>query len=298
MSLVERLIDLTFTKLPTPQNPNRTFEGTDTNTVKVSGLRTSVTILKAGGQGLSQAQVRVFGMPLSIMNQLSTLGKPLAYTITPATITIEAGDSQNGMSVVFQGNITQAWADFNSAPEVSFNILAFVGALIAAAPTAASSFPGAADVATILAGLATRAGLNFENNGVNVKLASPYFPGSLMAQISACADAAGISHIIDNGTLAIWPANGSRHDLAPLISPETGLVGYPAYTGQGIALRTLYNPSVGYGSEINVESILTPACGTWVVNRLAYDLESKVPDGNWFCDIEAAQRGIVQVVTR
>jgi hypothetical protein len=83
-----------------------------------------------------------------------------------------------------------------------------------------------------------------------------------------------------------------------LISPETGLVGYPAYTGQGIALRTLYNPSVGYGSEINVESILTPACGTWVVNRLAYDLESKVPDGNWFCDIEAAQRGIVQVVTR
>ena len=91
MSYVERLIDLTITLGATPQNPNPTFQGTASNTVKITGLRTSVAIVKAGGRGLSTAQVRVYGLPLSVMNQLSTLGVPIVYWVGKNTITIEAG---------------------------------------------------------------------------------------------------------------------------------------------------------------------------------------------------------------
>ena len=295
MSYVERLIDLTITLGATPQNPNPTFQGTASNTVKITGLRTSVAIVKAGGRGLSTAQVRVYGLPLSVMNQLSTLGVPIVYWVGKNAITIEAGDAAAGMSTVFQGSITQAWADLDAAPEAAFNIVAFVGALDAAAPAPPTSFPGAADVATILSGLAVRAGLNFENTGVNARLASPYFPGSLMAQIQACAEAAGIGYIVDNGTLAIWPQGQARGAQVASIGPGTGLVGYPRYTGQGVSLRILYTPSIGYGSKINVDSSLTPASGTWVVYKLAYDLEAQVFGGAWFCDLEAARPGFAVI---
>ena len=37
-----------------------------------------------------------------------------------------------------------------------------------------------------------------------------------------------------------------------------------------------------------MQSSLTPACGTWVVYKLTYNLECQTPNGAWFCDIEGA----------
>lgn len=301
MSYVERKINLTIT-LQAPasgQNPNPTFAGTNANTLKIlgggnnpAGLRISAAIVKAGGRGLTTAEVRIYGLPLSIMNQLSTLGLPILYYVGRNLITIEAGDDQSGMATLFQGVITQAWADLEGAPEAVFTVMAFVGALQTTTPTPATSYPGGADVATIMQGLASRGGFNFQNNGVQVRLANPYFWGSIMAQIQACAEAADVAYIIDDNALVIWPKNGSRGGLVPKVAPGAGLVGYPRYTSQGVAFRCEFTPSIGFGSQVELDTSITPAKGTWNIYKLTYDLECQEPDGHWFLDIEAARPGI------
>jgi hypothetical protein len=130
-------------------------------------------------------------------------------------------------------------------------------------------------------------GLAFENSGVTGKLSNPYFPGSARSQAQACARAAGISMIIDNGKLAIWPKNGSRNGAVPLISPQTGMIGYPSYTALGIMLKTLFNPSIGFGGKIKVQSELPAACGEWAVYSLDHDLEAMMPNGRWFSTVMA-----------
>ncbi len=292
MALVQRKINVSFTL-----SGGRTFQESGGNVAEFRGLRCSARVSKAGGRSMSTLQISIYGLTLSIMNQLSTLGQKVIL-VPRDSITITAGDDENGMFTVFTGTIKDAYADFSASPQVPFNITANAGLSQAVNNAQVSSFNGSTDVATIMSGLASKMQLTFENNGVSKKLASPYLYGSLRNQAYSAAEAAGISLIIDNGKLAIWPRNGSRGGQIPLVSPDTGLVGYPAYTAEGISLKTIFNPSIVFGGQIKVQSSLTPANKTWAVFSLDYELDSLVPHGSWFCHIGAFNPAYLGPVTK
>mgnify|MGYP001611534202 CR=1 FL=1 len=287
MSLVSRKIDVVF------RLGKGSFGDSGADTVTLKNLRVAASIVKAGGQSMGSANLRIYGMTFSLMNQLSTLG-PAPTLYRRNTVTVLAGDDVNGMGTVFVGTIVNAYTHFQM-PENPFMVEAYAGMIEALAPVPASSFQGSADVAAIMSGLATQMNLVFENNGVNVKLSNPYFSGSPRNQVQACAEAAGIAWIIDGGKLAIWNPGEARGGQVPLISLATGLKGYPNYTSRGIMLETLYQPSIGFGVKINVQSDLKPASGEWIPFTLQYQLDSLVPDGSWFISLEAARPGYVVV---
>lgn len=291
MAFVERLLRVTFVL---GEGAFGEDTGANYNTVILSNLRASAKVVKAGGPSMGTLQLQVYGLRLSLMNQLSTLGV-MPTLIRRNTVSLEAGDSVNGMAVVFQGTITNAWADFQASPDIPFHVEAHTGLIEAVKPIPPSSFRGSASVVVIMSGLAAQMGLAFENTGVSTVLSSPYFYGSARSQAQACAEAANIEWIIDNGKLAIWPKLQARGGQVPLVSVETGMVGYPAYTSKGIMVRTLFNPAIGYGSKISVKSILTPACGEWIVYSLDHDLDAMVPNGQWFSSMGAARPGLVVV---
>lgn len=280
MAFVRRILEFKF------QLAQGSFLESGTDTVTLRGLRATAKVIKAGTPSLGQAQLQIFGMKLSLMNQLATLG--MVYQLIPRNVvTVSAGDEGSSLSVVFAGTITQAWADFQSAPDVPFNVQAHtLGAesVIAADPI---SFTGSADVAGIMSGLAGKMNCTFENNGVQAKLSNPYFYGSARSQADACASAAGIKWVADDTTLAIWPSGGARGGDIPLISPQSGMVGYPSFMAYGINVRTIFIPSIKFGAKIKVESSLKPACGTWAVVLLAHDLATLVPGGEWYSSIGA-----------
>ena len=161
---------------------------------------------------------------------------------------------------------------------------------IAVAPADALSYSGSASVATIMSNLAMRMGLSLENNGVNVSLSNPTFGGSLVAQMRACARAANIYAQIDQvrSVLAIWPKNGSRSGAPVMVSPQTGLVGYPRFGLRQIQFKTLFNPSLVTGRRVQVQSSLQPACGIFTVIGLDIDVAAEEPNGPWFSTVTAA----------
>lgn len=286
MSFIERQIRLTFL-LGTGDFGNGGF-----NETTLTGLRVSATVTKNGGVSMSNLQMRVSGMSLSTMNRLSTLGKPLVEGRNNK-VRVEAGDDAKGLTTVFIGTISEAWVDMSDQANASFVVAAHSGLLDALRPTPPSSYPGATSVSSIMATLAQEMGYQFEDGGVQVTLASPYLSGTPRMQAEAVARAAGINWIIDDETLAIWPQGGTRGGLIPLLTPETGLVGYPAHTQNGIAVTTLFTPSITFGGQVQVESALTPANGTWTVFSVTHELESETPDGKWFTRLECSVLGFV-----
>lgn len=284
-SFVERLINVTF------QLGTGTFGDGASDTVKLSGLRASAHVIKAGGNALGAMQLRLWGMTLDKMNQLSTLGQVVTQQ-RKNIVTVEAGNAQSGMGVVFQGTIYQAWADFLNMPDVPFHVVANAGLYEGIKPIAPSSFRGATDVVTVMSGIASQMNLPFQNSGVSgVQLHDAYFPGTGREQAQRCADAAGINFTIDNGIFAIWPKGQGRGQQVPMVSPDTGMIGYPSYTSMGVVVTTLFNPSISFGSKVQIQSSLQPACGMWVIYSLAYDLESMLPGGHWLMRFEAAPPG-------
>lgn len=274
MSFTNRKITVSFNL----QNGN--FEGGG-NKATLSGLRVSAHIHMPGGQSSGQLQMTIFGMTLSMMNQLSTVGRQLNY-IGKNQITVQAGDAINGMSTVFMGDILHAWVDAKSQPNVCFRLDAQPAGFQRVRSVPPTSVQGAGDVATIMGQLATTMGLAFENNGVNVKLSNPYLPGSPLMQAKALARHAGIEHVIDKGTLAVWNPGQPRKGAGIIASPQTGMVGYPMFTEGGVMVEMLFQPNAQYGGKLTVKSDLTPACGDWAIRLVEYELESEIPHGKWF----------------
>lgn len=280
MAFVQRRIDLSF------RLGKGSFGGGGDNTVKVSGLRCSVDVQKAGDPGFDTANITVWGLKPSLMNELSTLGKPLEF-FRDNTVSVEAGDDEVGMGLVYTGTIQAAYQDFEGVPEAALRIQAFTGQIAAVKPVIPTSYQGSVDVATIMSALATQAGFNFENNGVDVRLTNPYLPGAGRAQMQAVARAANIFFTIDGTTVAIWPRDGKRGGLVPDIGPTTGMVGYPRWTQGGIGVRCLYRPGLIFGGELNLQTEIGPASGRWIINKLSHSLEAELPRGKWFTDLEA-----------
>jgi len=293
-SFTQKLLRAQFT-LGTVTNPQTgevsqpTFEGTsNANQVKLDGYRMVAIVDKAGMPAMCALELRIYGLNLSVMNQLSTLGRP-TVVVTNNSVSLSA-DSGNGFSQIFVGAIKRARIVLSSAPESYLAVTALSGGDAALQVLPPSSFPGAVDAADVLAGMAKQEGLNFEPNGVSVQLSSPYFPGSTLDQIYSCVRAAGVNMIIDNGTLAIWPRNGARGANVPTISRETGLIDYPSTSGQDLlSLRTLFNPLIIPGGKITVaDDFISGANGTWTVLRLTHYVSSLMPDGDWMTTLEAA----------
>jgi hypothetical protein len=258
------------------------------NTVTLSGVRAAATIKRSGAPGFDQASIRVYGLTADVMNSVSTLGVPLPMDRLN-NVAIAAGNVGGAMSTVFTGQIQTAYQDFGSAPEISLVISGLSSTWLAALPAPPSSFTGAADAATIISGLATRAGRLFQNSGVQVKLASPYYPGTLFQQAQKCARDAGATLYDDGETWFIWTKTKGRSGSIPNISTESGLIGYPNYTAQGVQFDCLFNPSIVFGGYVNLQTSVTRASGVWWINSLTVDLAAQFPGGPWFCHVGAVR---------
>ena len=106
------------------------------------------------------------------------------------------------------------------------------------------------------------------------------------------AKMAGVRLYLDDKTLAITPPNVPRGGEGPLISPATGLVGYPSFDGHGVALRCLFNPAVTFGGRFKLETDVVRAAGEWIAASISHHLESEKPGGAWFSTVRGTPNGL------
>ncbi len=260
------------------------------NTYTASGLRIQAQVNATGGVAYSSMECAIFGLPLSVMNQLSTVGKQLNAQYQN-NVALMAGEEGGQMSVVFQGSVFNAYVDAQSMPAVSFRVTGMPGLYEAVKPATPLSVQGTADAATLMRQLAGTMGLEIEDNGVNVKLANPYYAGSPWGQAEAIARAGNFDLIYEANKMVISPRGKPRQGGSPVISRETGLVGYPMFNQNVVIVRTLFNPAIRQLARVTVESDLTPANGEWQVMSVHHELESETPNGKWFSVLELISVG-------
>jgi len=266
------------------------FGSSDNDTITLQGFRAIADIDKAGGMMMGTLRAKIYGVAQANMNSVTTLQwKP--GTLIPNTVEVFAIDGA-AETLVFAGNIVNAWADYQGMPDVFLHIQAqsaFFNTLKAVPPR---SFKGRVDVATVMGQIARDLGYTFENNGVTTQLVDVYLPNTGMEQAKDLARAAGCDLYLDDKILAITPPNVPRKVIIPLISPASGLVGYPTFDGVGVNFQTLFNPAVTFGGSVKLETDVQQAAGEWVVTSVGHRLESEKPGGAWFSTIRGNQNGL------
>lgn len=253
-------------------------------------LRVFARIQKAGAIQGSIAQIAIHGLNMDHINQLSTYGT-YYHPNNDYQIEVSAGDDKNGMSTVFSGVITQAWADMRAMPNCPFYIVATGIGGASVYKVAPTSMEGPTQVSTILEQLAQKAKVKWEDNGIKCVINDPYFWGSPWKQIQEVLQAAGINGVIDDGTLAAWNQDGHRQGNVIEIAPNRGLRDYPSFTEYGIQVRTEFRRALTFGGQMKVTSDIKPANGVWNIINIDYDLQSNTPGGAWYATLDGAQMG-------
>jgi hypothetical protein len=266
------------------------FGSSSNNQITLEGFRATVDIDKAGGMMMGTLRAQIYGVKQSDMNSITTLQwKP--RSLIRNTVEVYAIDGAQE-TLVFTGNIVNAWGNYQGMPEVFLQIQAQSAYFAQLTPVAPRSYKGQIDVASIMAQIARTMGYTFENNGVNVQLSDMYLANTGLEQAKTLARAAGIDLYVDDNILAITPPNTPRKGLIPEISKETGLSGYPTFDAVGVNFQILFNPSVVFGGSIKLVTDIVQAAGQWVVTSVAHRLESEKPGGAWFSTVRGNASGL------
>ena len=250
--------------------------------VTLTGHKVSAQISYSGGHAQGEMHIKIYGLTLDMINQLTGTG-PRAGETRRNTVMVAAGDEGGAMSTIFIGYIYKAFGNFSNIPDATLEIVALSAYHHAVRAVNANSYAGPIDAAVVMAEFARVMGLGFEGNDVSVMLQNPYYHGTMLRQVKDCAKEAGIEFSIELGKLAIW-GRGKPRDLGDpvLISPETGMVGYPDYGSAGLTVTTLFNPAIVLARKVEIKSNLAAACGLWNAYVVTHSLESETPNGQWF----------------
>lgn len=254
------------------------------------GLPITVAIEKPGQPDPNSANISIFGLSEDNLKQLVSLSF-LRHTSQHNLISIKAGDLGAELSTAFQGEISSAWADFNSAPNIELKIEALSGFYpqrIAASP---QSINGTASAADLIAQQAAQIGYSFVNYGVTAQVRNAVFNGSPIEKSRQIAKQVGAQLIIDDRTMVLKANDTPRDGEAPLLSAESGMLGHPVFTQDGITIKCIYRPDVRLGGLFKVESIVPGATGTWQVTKLSHNLSAYSTDGAWATTMDGVYVG-------
>lgn len=266
------------------------FGSSENDVIVLQGFRATVDIDKAGGVQMSTLRARIYGVKQADMNSATTLQwKPNLYT--PNTVEVYAIDG-DVETLVFAGNIVNAWGDYQSIPDVHFHIQAQAAYFDQLRSVKPLSIKGGIDVAVVMERIAKDMGLAFENNNVHVFLSDVYVASSLTEQAKELAHACNFALYIDDKVLAITNRYEPRKGSIPQVSPQSGLVGYPTFDGIGVSFQTLFNPSIIFGGLVELVTDLPQAAGQWIVVSMSYRLESEKPGGAWVANIRGNVNGL------
>ena len=256
--------------------------------ITVEGLRVLASFTAYNGLSQPQFHMSVFGMPLDMINELTTIGVHFTER-RKNKLTVKAGEQDGDMPIVFQGIITAAYGDFQAAPDVVFNVIALSSAIDSAEIATPLVYPEETAAADIIGTIAGNMELNLEMNGVDTMLKNRAYNGSNLSQLQQICTELHLEYSIDRGTLAVWKIGEGKRNGVFDISPDTGMVGYPQFNSNYLMVETLLAPDIVCGSIINVTSEITPANGQWQVVHVTHDFESEMPNGQWFTRIEASR---------
>jgi hypothetical protein len=276
-----RKIDLTF------QLGTGDFGLAGQNVLTVTGLRVYAHLEGVVSPHMaSTAYIKVYGLTLDHVNALSYAG--LVYQGRQNTVQVRAGDDASGMTTVYDGFVYEASPKFNGrADDRHLQVVATgISPATQLKPVPPSSYPGSVPASQVLQALAGQMGYSLRNDGVAAVLASPYLPGTVLQQVQAAIRAADCAAYLDstNKVIIIWPKDTVAPDATVVVSPQTGMIGYPEFQLREIIVRTEFNPTFNQspGTTILVRSQLRAADNAkFRVYKVVHDLASQMPDGPW-----------------
>lgn len=310
--------------------------GTTKSLTLESDCRIKAIVTHAGMSTGSELELEIWGMSLNDMNMLSYVANypnaenPRTVNQSNSTVIVRVGDYGKPLTTLFMGLLTEGSADLNGGEPV-FRAHAMTSMILAGILPDPISYRGPRSVVSILSDICAASGYQLIDHGGwdrHATLTNTYLEGTTLQRIQkvvedcchgtynftplSVRDNEGTSSSI--GLVEVWgptyggATKGADEETVPLISVETGLVGYPTYNRAGVSFTCLLRPDIAYYQPIKLDGKYVPAgwvtdnnglnqqgqkvstgpwTGIWLPTSITHEVTSEIPGGNWHTFVDA-----------
>ncbi len=248
----------------------------DTIKIDVDGTKTSNPLE-------NECTVKITNLSKDVRDYILTETSPFLKSKTPKQITIEAGRESYGYTPIYIGDIVSA--TISQPPDIMVTIKAGTKNS-AKGKVVSKSHSGKTSIKTIAKGMAKDLNLTPIIQVKDKTISNFHFTGANTKQVEAMQNLGGVDAYIDDNHLVVKTANVPLSGQSITLNLDSGMIGIPEITEQGIKVKFLFLPNVTLGGALAVESVMNPAAnGTYCIYKLAFDLSNR--DTNFYYTAEA-----------
>lgn len=251
------------------------------------GLAMTASGTKFANANQNECEVKITNLDQATRDYLLTETSPFNKNKKRKVLTVEAGRVSTGYSLVFSGDITNAVGA--QPPDITITLKAATGDH-AKGDIIATSQPGVAPLRNIAARVAQDMGLALDFQATPKQIANYTFTGSKVKQVEQLGVMGRVNAYIDDTTLVVKDFNAPLAKRTRELNLDTGMIGVPEFTEQGIKVKMLFDNQTVLGGGINITSRLNPAAnGLFTVSKLGFELASR--DTPFYYIAECARTG-------
>lgn len=221
----------------------------------------------------NQCTVTISNIDKATQDFILTEVSPYNLNRTPKIVQVQAGRVSTGLTTVYRGNVVKAIV--SQPPDVSITLTSLTSNFLKG-NIISRNYGGITPLETICAGVSqdTQTLLNFQ--ATNQNIANYSFGGGALNQVELLNGLGGINAFIDDDQLIVKNAMTPLRGITRVLSAETGMIGIPEFTEQGIKVKMLFDNQTRLGSGLQINSTQYPAAnGNYVVYKLNFDLASR-----------------------
>jgi baseplate hub protein gp41 len=220
----------------------------------------------------NECTVDIANLNADTRNYILTETSPFNKNRTPKVLQLFAGRVSTGEFLVYQGEITTS--QVRQPPEVMLNLKC--GTAHSKKGKVGSRSGGKSQKLSIIASnIASNLNLTL-NNQAQEKLIQNYsHSGDALSEVNNLNNVGGVNAFVDDNQLVLKTASLPLDGVVLDLSEQTGMVGIPVVTEQGLKVTFFYNNTVKLGGAIQITSKINPSAnGLYVIYKLNFDLAS------------------------
>jgi hypothetical protein len=260
--------------------------GSDGGGLDFSAFRVTFNIRRGDFQAPNSADVRIYNLADETTNRITT-----EFT----RIVIQAGYEGN-FGMLFDGTIKQARAGRVDAKDSYVDIVAADGDQAYNFSTIALSLAAGGQPSDAVQAFVKAMATQGISQGYTPELSANgsvrgrVYYGLTRDELREWAEVQDVLWSIQDGKLTLIPKTSYVPGDTPLISPQTGLIGVPEQTQNGIQMRVLLNPAMRIGQLVKLDSTIN-------AYRYGLDVQSQASNALLASSIKTNADGLYYVMT-
>lgn len=255
------------------------------------GLSIECSITKTtGASSDNDASIKITNISRETRNLILTETSPWNTLRSRKQVIVEAGRQSYGYSRIFVGDITAATP--SQPPDIALTLTARTNSYNKVQPIS-KSYAGLVSTQKIAQDIADSMGLSLSFEATPKQVGSYAFTGAKSKQLDRLAEMGGVVAYIDDGRLVVLDSGSplaQTEKQTNVLSLESGMVGIPEVTEQGIKVKMMFEPFSKCGGEIEIKSVMNPvADGEYIIFKMTYDIANR--SDQFYTTLECYKKG-------